>query len=130
MSVETYLGAEPLSEIVRYRRERPRDAVAFTGTLRKHPYDREKCLLISDPSSRDAAIYEFRIADIYEADELPSPVDEAGHSRTLARLWVRRGSFALRYEPFEVDDPIRFPEESERLRASFMSSFREGNAEQ
>lgn len=125
MSIEAYLSAEPLSEIVRYRGERPRDAIAFTGTLRKHPYDGDKCLLISDPSSRDAAIYEFRIVDVQYADELPSPVDEAGHSRNLARLWVRRGAFALRYEPFEVDDPIRFPSESERLRASMMRSFRE-----
>jgi inorganic pyrophosphatase len=125
MSIEAYLRAEPLTEIIRYKEERPRDAVAFTGTLRKHPYDEDKCLLISDPASRDAAIYEFRIADVCSADELPSPVDEAGHSRNLARLWVRRGSFALRYEPFEVDDPIRFPEESERLRANLLRSLKD-----
>lgn len=128
MSIESYLGAEPLSEIVRYRGERPRDAVAFTGSLRQHPYDADKCLLIADPLGRDAAIYEFRIADVLGADELPTPVDEAGHSWTLARLWVRRGSFALRYEPFEVDEPLRFPSESERLRANMLSSLGKGGS--
>lgn len=107
MSSRAYLEAEPLSEIQRWHGNPKESSVAFVGTLRKHPYDQEKCLLISDPAELEPAIYEFRVADIVAAEELASPVDLAGTSRSLARLWVRRGSVGVRYEPFEVDDPIR-----------------------
>lgn len=116
MSIEAYLEAERLSDLVPYRSEMPQDAVAFVGTLRKHPYDPEKCLIIADPSGGEPAVFEFRLADVLSAEELPSPVDETGQSRSVARLWVRRGSYGIRYEPFEVDEPLRFQGDSQPLR--------------
>ncbi|MDA8410598.1 MAG: hypothetical protein M0001_09425 [Treponema sp.] len=107
MSIKAYLEAEPLSEIERWHGNPKGSGVAFVGTLRKHPYDEDKCLLISDPGEAEPAIYEFKVADIIAAEELASPVDPEGTSRNLARLWVRRGSLGVRYEPFEVDEPIR-----------------------
>ncbi|HUX36859.1 MAG TPA: hypothetical protein VMV44_03070 [Rectinemataceae bacterium] len=107
MSIRAYLEAEPLSEIERWHGN-PRDSsIAFVGTLRKHPYDEDKCLLISDPGEAEPAIYEFKVSDIVAAEELASPVDTSGTSRNLARLWVRKGSVGVRYEAFEVADPIR-----------------------
>jgi hypothetical protein len=123
------LEEEPLAELIRYKSDSPQNAIAFTGTLRKHPYDQEKCLLLADLSSQartgfghqgfaqavtapagfTPAILEFRKADVLGVDELPSPVDESGHSRQVLRLWIRRGSLGIRYEPFEVEDPLRFP---------------------
>jgi hypothetical protein len=118
------LEEEPLSELIRYKSGTPKNAVAFSGTLRKHPYDADKCLLLADPSGTERAgagapgfaptgfapaILEFRKADVLGVEELPSPVDEAGHSRQVLRLWIKRGSLGLRYEPFEVDEPLRFP---------------------
>ena len=105
MSATNYLEAEPLSEVQRYHGDKPSGAVAYVGTLRKHPYDAEKCLLISDPGEVEPAIYEFRICDIAGANELPSPVDLSGKSRNLVRLWVKKGSFGVRFEPFEVEEP-------------------------
>mgnify|MGYP001157931284 CR=1 FL=1 len=124
MSIREYLEAEEFSELVKYRSEPSADAIAFVGTLRKHPYDEEKCLLIADSSSREPSVYEFRVADVVAVDELPSPVDEAGHSRPLAKLWLRRGSFGIRYVPFEVDEPLKGPGESRKLRDSLMNSGR------
>jgi hypothetical protein len=113
------LEEEPLSELIRYKSGTPQNAVAFSGTLRKHPYDADKCLLLADPTGVERpgsgtqgfapAILEFRKADVLGVEELPSPVDESGHSRQVLRLWIRRGSLGLRYEPFEVDEPLRFP---------------------
>jgi hypothetical protein len=118
------LEEEGLSELIRYRTGAPQNAVAFSGTLRKHPYDADKCLLLADlsgtnrekaaspgfaPSGFTPAILEFRKADVLALEELPSPVDESGHSRQVLKLWIRRGSLGVRYEPFEVDDPLRFP---------------------
>ena len=37
MSVSEYLDSELLTDLVRYRSGTPQNAVAFVGTLRKHP---------------------------------------------------------------------------------------------
>lgn len=117
------LEEEPLSEVIRYRSGAPKDAVAFSGTLRKHPNDPGKCILFAEPSGSEPAILEFRKADIKAVEEMPSLVDETGSSRPVMRLWIRRGSLGVRYEPFEVDDPLRFPGGS-RLHDHLMSSTR------
>jgi hypothetical protein len=107
------LEEESLSGIVRYESGSLQDAVAFVGTLRKHPYDADKCLLLADhadaPRASDAApaILEFRKADVQGVEEQASQVDETGASRQIVRIWVRRGSHGVRYEPFEVDEPLR-----------------------
>ncbi|HET7839533.1 MAG TPA: hypothetical protein VFL04_07230 [Rectinemataceae bacterium] len=125
MSITEYLSAEPFSEIIRYHQaESPQDAVAFTGTIRKHPYDEDKCLLIGDAADREPAIFEFRIADVLSAVEMPAPVNELGTPRPLIKLWVRRGSFGIRYEPFEVDEPLRFAAEPGHIRERFMGGAR------
>jgi hypothetical protein len=109
-----------LSEIVRYRSGTPQDAVAFTGTLRKHPYDKEKCILICEEDAAEPAVLEFRKADVLAVVEMPSIVDESGASRSVAKLWVRRGSMGLRFEPFEVDEPVRYHGASRKLRERIM----------
>ncbi|HTX73158.1 MAG TPA: hypothetical protein VMC79_10060 [Rectinemataceae bacterium] len=124
MSITEYLESEPLSEIVRYHTEVPQDAVAFIGTLRKHPYDEDKCLLIGDAGDWEPSIFEFRVADVAAMEELPSPVDESGQSRPLAKLWIRKGSYGIRYEPFEVDSPPRFAGESGRLHERMLYGVR------
>jgi hypothetical protein len=130
MSFIEHLEEEPLSEVIRYSSSAPQDAVPFTGTLRKHPYDPSKCILLADPKSPDSepgradstpAILEFRKADVQGVEELASPVDESGASRQLMRIWVRRGSRGLRYEPFDVDEPLRFsgtPRQREHVLSS------------
>lgn len=116
VSIRDYVMDEeplPLSsvrELVRYSEHAAFDAVAFRGTLRKHPYDKEKVLLIlfgnTDmlPWCHDGSIIEFRIQDILGLDELPSLVDDTGIATNQVKLWVRRGSIAVRFEPFEVTD--------------------------
>jgi len=102
------LEVEALSEVIRYRSGAPKDAVSFSGTLRKHPYDADKCILFADSRDSEPSILEFRKIDIKAVEELPSPVDETGQSRPVMRLWIKRGSLGIRYEAFEVDDPLRF----------------------
>lgn len=124
MNVNFILEPESVTDIERYKAELPTDGVVFVGALRKHPYDRERCLLIADPAGETPAIYEFRVADILSADEMPSEVDEAGASIPLVKLWVRRGSFGIRYEPFEVDSPIKTGADSSHLREQLSTSIR------
>jgi hypothetical protein len=115
MSVREYLG-EPFYELQTYHSEPPQDAVSFIGSPRKHPYDDGKILLIVDPHEGDSAILEFRVSDIVCAQDLPSPVTEAGESYPIVRIWMRRGSIGIRYEPFEVDTPLHFLSESHKLK--------------
>lgn len=124
MSVREYLQSNGISDLVKYRDHHAMDAVSFIGTLRKHPYDSEKCLLLtSGPDSSawfdEGTILEFRVADVCGADELPSPVDETGAAWNLIRLWIRKGSIGLKYEPFEVGEKPLYPKDSRALRARF-----------
>ncbi|MBN2353453.1 MAG: hypothetical protein JXD23_12850 [Spirochaetales bacterium] len=108
MSIRKYLTAESLNEIVKYSTfaDYSKGHVAFSGAPKKHPYDKEKIILILDPFSSHTMFYEFRIADIAHVEELPQMVAESGESLTMVRIWVKKGSFGVRYEPFVVEDTV------------------------
>ena len=94
---------------------------ALPISLRKHPYDNEKCLLLTSKQDTstwidEGVIIEFKICDVLAADGLASLVDEKGATRPTVRVWVRRGAIALRYEPFEVGDRPLGPRDSPALR--------------
>lgn len=145
MSISEYLDSPPLHDLVKFRGGAA-NSVAFVGTLRKHPYDQEKCLLFSPDFSADSdaggggsahetSIFEFRISDVMGAEELPSTVDDRGAAMSRARLWIRRGAIAARYVPFEVGlaaGTARGEDrgaQSETLRNRIRSSFgQRGNA--
>jgi len=86
----------------------PQDAVAFIGSARQHPYDKEKLLVIVDEGTDEAMLLEFRVEDVLSAENLPNPVTEKGESYSKVKLWIRRGVVGVRYEPFEVDTPLRY----------------------
>jgi hypothetical protein len=108
MSIRKYLSTEPLNEIAKYATvaDYSREHVAFSGAPKKHPYDSEKIILILDPFSSHTLFYEFRIADIAHVEELPQIVAETGESLKMVRIWVKKGSFGVRYEPFVVEDTV------------------------
>ena len=120
MSVRKYLQAKPLSTIAKYdsRVDLEREAVPFSGTPRKHPYDDEKMLLVLDPFSSNTMFHEFQIDDILHVDDLPHRVTETGKSIGMVKIWVKRGSIGMQYQPFEVSDPLKFFRDSEILRQS------------
>ncbi len=123
--IDFIMKTEPVTDIERYRSGLPSDGVEFCGSLRKHPWDRERCLLITGQStSTDSVphIYEFRLADILFAEEAPSSVDENGTSLMQVKIWVRRGSIGIQYEPFEVDTPIKPAFSSKHFRPAAASA--------
>lgn len=123
MSVHEYLSGASV-EMQAYRSEPPQDAIAFSGTPRKHPYDDGKIILISDPHDGDSSIYEFKAEDVVGAQDLPSPVNAAGESFPIVRLWIRRKAVGIRYEPFEVDAPLRYMRESHGLKERILGPHR------
>ncbi len=122
MSISEYLESTPFTDLVKYHTGQKSEAIPFCGTLRKHPYDTEKCILIGDPAGEDTGIYEFRVADVIAVDEMPLPVSESGGARRLVRLWVLKGSIAIRYEPFEVGSPSGAGGQSPHLRERIIRS--------
>jgi hypothetical protein len=78
-------------------------AVAFSGSPRGNA-DPSKVLLISDPVSAQAFVYEFRAVDIVYVEEAPSLALGDGTSCAMVRLWVRKGATGLRMMPFHVQD--------------------------
>lgn len=103
-----FLEEMDLHSLVPYQKDTGK-AIPFKGSPRKHPYNDERILLINDPFSTHTTIfYEFKLRDIVKVDEMPSIATEDGENFPMARVWVRQGAFGLRYEPFEVTDPLRF----------------------
>ena len=117
MSFQAYLESGPFHEIIKYSQNSnfSHENVAFTGSPRKHPYDDTKILLISDPFSSHTIFYEFKLKDISHIEELPQIVSEKGASLKLVKLWIKKGSLGLRYEPFYVEDTLNYLKDSDSI---------------
>ena len=59
--------------------------------------------------------FEFNINDIVHVEELSSIVNEAGESLRIVKIWVKKGSLGLRYEPFVVEDTLRYLKDTEAI---------------
>jgi inorganic pyrophosphatase len=109
-----YLENLPIHEIEKYSRSGPPDnCIPFKGSPKKHPYDSKKMLLVIEPFSSHTDFYEFNLEDIETLEELPNITNEKGDSVQMVRIWVQKGSFGVRYEPFQVDEPLNFFHDSE-----------------
>ena len=78
--------------------------VAFSGSPQKHPYDRSRVILISDPYSTSTTYYEFMKKDITYVEELPNLVNLDGDTVMMVRVWVKKGSIAVHSGAFVVED--------------------------
>ncbi|MFH1153061.1 MAG: inorganic pyrophosphatase Ppa [Pseudomonadota bacterium] len=93
-------------EIQVYKKTKDMDKdkhIPFSGSPQKHPYERDKIILIADPFTLDTFYYEFRVKDIGFAEELPNITNINGESVTMVRIWVKKQSVAIRCTPFIVD---------------------------
>lgn len=77
--------------------------VAFVGTPKKHQYDKSKIILLSDPFSDKKFFYEFSIDTIDLVEELGTISSQEGKNALQIRIWVKKGSVAVKYEPFIID---------------------------
>ncbi len=74
----------------------------FEGTPRKHPYDDDLMVLLSDPFSNDRDYLEFSVESIGRIDEIGTITDTNGDSAMRVRVWIRKGTPAIRSKPFIV----------------------------
>ncbi|MDR1933398.1 MAG: hypothetical protein LBQ57_11340 [Spirochaetales bacterium] len=106
-----YLPAPEL-KMVRYdtTRDYMKTSVCYSGILRKHPYETDTVILVSSPFTQPAVCYEFKVPDITKIEDLPNIVTEKGENIRMVNLWVRKGSFGLIMQAFEVQpDQKTFP---------------------
>ena len=117
MSIKKYLDTESLFNITKYdsHADLPKEAVRFTGSPRKHPYDQNKIILIAEPFSSHTGFFEFNISDILYVENKSNLVSDSGASITMADLWVKKGSIGIKYDPFEVANPLKFLRDSDTL---------------
>jgi len=99
-------------EIQAYKRPRNikdliKTHVPFSGAPQRHPYESDKVILIPDPFSTHTFYYEFETENISFIEELPSLVDLAGNTISMARIWVKKASIGLRCSPFVVEETAR-----------------------
>ena len=127
MSIRKYLEALPASDIIKYipTGDFSKEAVPFTGSIRKHPYDQDKLLLISSPFSSKTEYFEFMLSDVMHHERMPSIATEDGDSITITKIWVKKGSFGIQYHPFEVNNPLRYMNDSELLHQAINDQDRE-----
>jgi inorganic pyrophosphatase len=81
-------------EIQTYQQPKDRKAlrsthVAFSGSPQRHPYDREKIILVADPYSTHNFFYE-----------------------TMVRVWIKKMSIGMRCAPFIVGDTAGRPRDN------------------
>lgn len=106
MGLKKYLENQPYFTIDLYNKREhiKEDCVPFEGSPRQHPYDHDKLILVTEPFSPQATIYEFKMTDIEAVEDLASMGTAEGDTISMVRLWVRKHSFGLRMEPFQVHD--------------------------
>ncbi len=109
MVMTKFLQEAKKFEIQAYKK--PRDVkilqqenIPFSGSPLKHPYDKNKVILVADPYSRNTFYYEFNTVDITFVEDLPSLVSLEGETISMARIWVRKRSIGVRCTPFVVED--------------------------
>lgn len=78
--------------------------IPFSGSIRKHPYDTDKVILMTDPYGANTTYYEFNTCDISMVEELPNVVDFKGDTFTQVAIWVKKMSVGIRWIPFIVND--------------------------
>ncbi|HEY1405102.1 MAG TPA: hypothetical protein VF857_00695 [Spirochaetota bacterium] len=64
----------------------------FEGIPQKHPQDKGKILLYSNPFDDSAPYYEFPVSSIGRIDEIETVSAEDGKSGIKIRLWIKKGT--------------------------------------
>lgn len=115
MTIRSYLEKADYYQIKKYSSHSnfSKECVAFSGAPRKHPHEPDKLILISDPFSSNTIFFEFKIDDIEHIEELPNIVSETGEGLKMVKIWVKKGSLGLKYEPFVVEDTLRYLRDTE-----------------
>ena len=74
----------------------------FEGTPKKHPNDDTLMILLSDPFSKNKEFYEFTVDSVGHIEEIGTITNEEGESALKVRIWIKKGTPAIKAKPFIV----------------------------
>jgi len=74
----------------------------FEGTPKKHPHDDSLMILLMDPFSKKRDFYEFTVDSIGHIEEIGTITNEEGESALKVRIWIKKGTPAIKAKPFIV----------------------------
>lgn len=74
----------------------------FEGTPRKHPYDKSRVLIVTNPFDESQLFYEFPIKSIDFIEDIETITSEDGRSAPILRFWIKKGTMGIKSEPFIV----------------------------
>lgn len=106
MALREYLETLPHYPVVTYDgvTDYLKTGVSFVGTVRKHPYDKTKIILVSLLDDANSCFFEFKLDDVIHAEDRPQLVSERGETLQRIEIWLRKGAFGIRMEPFVVGE--------------------------
>ncbi len=74
----------------------------FEGTPKKHPHDNSLMILLTDPFSKNKEFYEFTVDSIGHMEEIGTVTNAPGESAMKVRIWIKKGTPAIKAKPFIV----------------------------
>jgi len=105
MTIDKFLELKDNLELQKYFRSLDFDkknCCSFYGSPKKHPYEKNRVILVADPFSDHTFYYEFNIQNILFIEEQPSITNMEGESVSMVRIWVKKKSRGLQCMPFTV----------------------------
>jgi len=78
------------------------DFIPFVGSPKKHPSNDNILMLITNPFDENKQFYEFYMDSISAIEEIGTISSENCKSAYQIRIWVRKGTMAIRSETFIV----------------------------
>ena len=76
--------------------------ISFEGSPKRHPSNDNILLLVTNPFDEIKQFYEFNIETISAVEEIGTITDEDTRSAYQVRIWVKKGTMAVKSETFIV----------------------------
>ena len=103
MSDLKYLTTRQLNEIIKFEGtdDYENNCVPITGNPRKHPYDKNRLILILESHDDRTVFHDFKLGDIAHIEELPNITKGEGVSLRQVKLWVKKNSWIIKSEAYK-----------------------------
>jgi len=111
MNIDNFLELKDNLELQKYVRNLDFDkknCCSFYGSPKKHPYEKNRVILVADPFSEHTFYYEFNMKNIISIEKQPSITNVEGKSVSMVRFWIKNKSVGIQCTPFKVGNITKF----------------------
>jgi inorganic pyrophosphatase len=98
-----YLTTTQLNEIIKYKTSSDYDStcIPISGNPRKHPYDKNRMILILESHDDKTFFHDLKLSDIAHIEELPNISKSEGGSLKQIKVWVKKGCWIIKSEAYK-----------------------------